>query len=65
MQQVWLRDLVEQARMCTYDIQDGRDAPDVRATLAAIYRAKTGASAEDAEAWLNNLATQGRYLADV
>jgi cytochrome P450/NADPH-cytochrome P450 reductase len=40
-------------------------APDVRAAFGAIYRAKTGASEEKAEAWLMELAAQQRYLSDV
>ncbi len=42
-----------------------RMAPDVRRTFAAIYREKTGSNAAAAEAWLNALTTQNRYLVDV
>jgi cytochrome P450/NADPH-cytochrome P450 reductase len=42
-----------------------RMAPDVRRTFAAIYQEKTGAKAAAAEAWLNELSTQNRYLVDV
>ncbi len=42
-----------------------RMAPDVRRTFAAIYCERTGASAADAEAWLNELTAQNRYLVDV
>lgn len=42
-----------------------RMAPDVRRTFAAIYREKTGSNAASAEAWLNALTTQNRYLVDV
>jgi cytochrome P450/NADPH-cytochrome P450 reductase len=39
--------------------------PDVRAAFAAIYREKTGGNAQDAEAWLDELITTHRYVADV
>ncbi|MFN0111371.1 MAG: bifunctional cytochrome P450/NADPH--P450 reductase [Blastocatellia bacterium] len=42
-----------------------RMAPDVRRTFAAIYQEKTGAKAAAAEAWLNELTAQNRYLVDV
>ncbi|MBS1786956.1 MAG: cytochrome P450 [Acidobacteria bacterium] len=42
-----------------------RMAPDVRRTFAAIYQEKTGANAAAAEAWLNELTAQHRYLVDV
>ncbi|MDX2044550.1 MAG: cytochrome P450 [Acidobacteriota bacterium] len=42
-----------------------RMAPDVRRTFAAIYQEKTGANATAAEAWLNELTAQNRYLVDV
>ncbi len=42
-----------------------RMASDVRRTVAAIYQEKTGATPIKAEAWLNNLTEQNRYLVDV
>jgi len=42
-----------------------RMEPDVRETLTAIYQAKTGASAQQAEDWLAQLTQTNRYLADV
>lgn len=42
-----------------------RMAPDVRRTFAAIYSEKTGANSVVAEAWLNELTAQNRYLVDV
>ncbi len=42
-----------------------RMAPDVGRTFAAVYREKTGASTAAAEAWLNEMTTQSRYLVDV
>lgn len=43
----------------------GRMAPDVRRTFAAIYIEKTGASAVEAENWLNDLTANNRYRLDV
>jgi cytochrome P450/NADPH-cytochrome P450 reductase len=40
-------------------------APDVRRAFASVYRTSTGAGDAAAEAWLNQLATDGRYIADV
>jgi cytochrome P450/NADPH-cytochrome P450 reductase len=57
--------LIEQGAVVYICGDASRMAPDVRATLAAIYREKTGGSADAAEAWLRNLAAQGRYLTDV
>ena len=60
---VWA--LLEQGAII-YVCGDGsRMAPDVRAAFATIYRAKTGADADQAEQWLRDLDTQGRYLTDV
>jgi cytochrome P450 / NADPH-cytochrome P450 reductase len=42
-----------------------RMAPDVRRAFGAIYQEKTGASAADAEKWLDDLANENRYLVDV
>jgi cytochrome P450/NADPH-cytochrome P450 reductase len=42
-----------------------RMAPDVRRAFAAIYRDKTGAGEPEADAWLDGLTAQGRYLVDV
>jgi sulfite reductase alpha subunit-like flavoprotein len=39
--------------------------PDVRAAFAAIYQEKTGTSAQDAAAWLDELIITHRYVADV
>ena len=40
-------------------------APDVRRAFAAIHRAKTGGTAAQAEAWLDDLVARNRYLVDV
>jgi cytochrome P450/NADPH-cytochrome P450 reductase len=42
-----------------------RMAPDVRRAFMEVFRAKTGASAADAEAWLSGLKSAGRYLEDI
>ena len=49
-----------------YVCGDGsRMEPDVRRALADLYRARTGADVATAEAWLNALSEQGRYVLDV
>ncbi|MBV9172744.1 MAG: NADPH--cytochrome reductase, partial [Chloroflexi bacterium] len=40
-------------------------APDVRKSFATVYKDHTGVDDAAAEAWLAELATQGRYVADV
>jgi cytochrome P450/NADPH-cytochrome P450 reductase len=42
-----------------------RMAPDVRRTFAAIYAEKAGVTLEDAAAWIDRIAAEGRYLVDV
>jgi cytochrome P450/NADPH-cytochrome P450 reductase len=42
-----------------------RMAPDVRRTFATIYRDRTGADAQAAERWLDELTRANRYLVDV
>ncbi|GAA0424339.1 NADPH--cytochrome P450 reductase [Actinoplanes capillaceus] len=42
-----------------------RMAPAVRDELYAVYRRHTGATAEQAESWLNSLEAEGRYQQDV
>jgi cytochrome P450/NADPH-cytochrome P450 reductase len=42
-----------------------RMEPDVRKTFVAIYQAKTGASAREAEDWMAQMTSENRYLADV
>ncbi|MFD7162415.1 cytochrome P450 [Streptomyces violascens] len=49
-----------------YVCGDGnRMAPGVRGAFRDLYAQCTGASAEDAEAWLNRLTAEGRYVEDV
>jgi cytochrome P450/NADPH-cytochrome P450 reductase len=40
-------------------------APGVRAALTEIYRGKTGGSAADAQAWLDDLKANDRFLEDI
>jgi cytochrome P450/NADPH-cytochrome P450 reductase len=42
-----------------------RMAPGVRGAFRDLYARRTGASAEAAEAWLNRLTAEGRYVEDV
>ncbi|GIE89174.1 bifunctional cytochrome P450/NADPH--P450 reductase [Actinoplanes regularis] len=61
--QVW--ELLEQGAH-VYLCGDGaRMAPAVRSELAAIYRSRTGAGAEQADEWLRSLEASGRYQQDV
>ncbi|WP_086823694.1 bifunctional cytochrome P450/NADPH--P450 reductase [Allokutzneria sp. NRRL B-24872] len=49
-----------------YVCGDGRNmAPAVRAAFLALHKEKTGASPEEAEAWLASLTDSGRYVEDV
>jgi cytochrome P450/NADPH-cytochrome P450 reductase len=40
-------------------------APDVRRAFAAIYRQETGVDERAAEAWIDGLTADNRYLVDV
>ncbi|GAA2699109.1 bifunctional cytochrome P450/NADPH--P450 reductase [Actinoplanes palleronii] len=61
--QVW--ELLE-AGAHVYLCGDGaRMAPAVRGELAAIYRGRTGGTAEQADVWLRSLEAAGRYQQDV
>jgi cytochrome P450/NADPH-cytochrome P450 reductase len=40
-------------------------APDVRKSFATIYKERSGADDSAAEAWLADLSSHGRYVADV
>jgi cytochrome P450/NADPH-cytochrome P450 reductase len=43
----------------------GRMAPDVEKAFVALYQEKTGASEEDAQAWMEELKASTRYRVDV
>jgi cytochrome P450/NADPH-cytochrome P450 reductase len=61
--QVW--QMIEDGAVIYVCGDAARMAPDVRRTVAAVYREKTGASEAEAERWLNDLTAQNRYLVDV
>jgi cytochrome P450 / NADPH-cytochrome P450 reductase len=57
--------LIEQGAI-VYVCGDGsRMEPDVKAALMAIYREKSGADAEAAACWIDDLGTKNRYVLDV
>ena len=62
-------DVVELVRQgaTVYVCGDGKHmAPQVRDTCALIYQEATGASKEEAEAWMDEVErTHGRYVADI
>ncbi|MFN0124318.1 MAG: bifunctional cytochrome P450/NADPH--P450 reductase [Blastocatellia bacterium] len=60
---VW--NLIEQGAVIYVCGDASRMAPDVRRTIAAIHREKTGADMGAAETWLNELTARNRYLVDV
>jgi cytochrome P450/NADPH-cytochrome P450 reductase len=39
--------------------------PDVKAALVAIYRERSGADAEKAQRWIDDLGARNRYVLDV
>ena len=57
--------MIEQGAVIYVCGDASRMAPDVRRTLGAIYREKTGADEAAAERWLNEMTAQNRYLVDV
>ena len=60
---VW--SLIEQGAI-TYVCGDGsKMEPDVKATLMSIYREKTGADADAAARWIDDMGTKNRYVLDV
>ncbi|GAB4436743.1 MAG: hypothetical protein OHK0026_01840 [Rhodocyclaceae bacterium] len=61
--EVW--QMIEQGAVLYVCGDASRMAPDVRRTLGAIYREKTGADEAAAERWLNEITAQNRYLVDV
>ena len=60
---VWA--LIEQGAI-VYVCGDGsRMEPDVKATLMTIYREKSGADADAAARWIDDLGAKNRYVLDV
>jgi cytochrome P450/NADPH-cytochrome P450 reductase len=43
----------------------GKMEPDVKATLVTIYRERSGANAEAAQRWIDDLGAKNRYVLDV
>ena len=61
--EVW--SLLEQGAVVYVCGDASRMAPDVRRAFAAIHREQTGGDERAAEAWLDRLTAEGRYLVDV
>lgn len=61
--EVW--DLVERGASIFVCGNANTMAPGVRAALADVYRARTGRSADDAQAWLADLRASGRFVEDI
>lgn len=61
--EVWA--LLEQGAVVYVCGDASRMAPDVRRAFAAIHREETGGDEWAAEAWLEGLTAEGRYLVDV
>jgi cytochrome P450/NADPH-cytochrome P450 reductase len=57
--------LLEQGAVVYVCGDASRMAPDVRRAFAAIHREHTGGDERTAEAWLDRLTAEGRYLVDV
>ena len=62
-EKVW--SLIEQGAI-VYVCGDGsKMEPDVKATLVAIHRARTGANADVGARWIDELGAKNRYVLDV
>jgi cytochrome P450/NADPH-cytochrome P450 reductase len=60
---VW--SLIEQGAIIFVCGDGGKMEPDVKATLMSIHREKTGADADGAARWVDDLGTRNRYVLDV
>jgi cytochrome P450/NADPH-cytochrome P450 reductase len=60
---VWA--LIEQGAIVYVCGDGGKMEPDVKATLVAIYREKSGADAAAAARWIDEMGTKNRYVLDV
>jgi len=60
---VWA--LIEQGAIIYVCGDGGKMEPDVKATLVAIYREKSGADAQGGQRWIDDLGTKNRYVLDV
>jgi cytochrome P450/NADPH-cytochrome P450 reductase len=62
-QRVW--SLIEQGAIIYVCGDGGKMEPDVKAALVAIYRERSGADAEAAQRWIDDLGAKNRYVLDV
>jgi cytochrome P450/NADPH-cytochrome P450 reductase len=60
---VWA--LIEQGAIIYVCGDGGKMEPDVKATLVAIYREKSGADAPAGQRWIDDLGAKNRYVLDV
>jgi len=57
--------LIEQGAIIYVCGDGGKMEPDVKAALVAIYRERSGADAEKAQRWIDDLGARNRYVLDV
>jgi cytochrome P450/NADPH-cytochrome P450 reductase len=57
--------LIEQGAIIFVCGDGSKMEPDVKAKLISIYREKTGADADAAARWIDDLGTKNRYVLDV
>jgi len=62
-QRVW--SLIEQGAIIYVCGDGGKMEPGVKAALVAIYRERSGADAEAAQRWIDDLGAKNRYVLDV
>jgi cytochrome P450/NADPH-cytochrome P450 reductase len=62
-ERVW--SLIEKGAIIYVCGDGGKMEPDVKGALVAIYRERTGASADGALRWIDDLGTRNRYVLDV
>ncbi|SDS64604.1 bifunctional cytochrome P450/NADPH--P450 reductase [Bradyrhizobium canariense] len=60
---VWA--LIEQGAIIYVCGDGGKMEPDVKAALVAIYRERSGADADTAQRWIDDLGAKNRYVLDV
>jgi cytochrome P450/NADPH-cytochrome P450 reductase len=60
---VWA--LIEQGAIIYVCGDGGKMEPDVKATLVAIYRERSGSDAQGGQRWIDELGTKNRYVLDV
>ena len=62
-ERVW--SLIDQGAIVYVCGDGGKMEPDVKAALVAIYRERSGADAEAAQRWIDDLGAKNRYVLDV